>query len=91
MLYADDQELLVNSEDSLQLHYTTLIILLKFMIWKYLMKKQKYLLLEGRVPSMICLYNKLLKTVNSFSYLRYFWSFTHDADTPNKITKFRKL
>jgi len=53
------------------------------------MKKQKYLLLEGRVPSKIWLYNKLLEIVNPFSYLRYSLSFTHDADIPNKITNFR--
>jgi hypothetical protein len=45
---------------------------------------------EGKVPSKICLYNKVLEIVNSFSYLRYSLSFTHDADIPNKITKFRK-
>jgi hypothetical protein len=70
--------------------YTTLITLLKIKTWKYLMKKQKYLLLEGRVPSKICLYNKLIEIGNSVSYLRYSLSFTHDTDNPNKINKSRK-
>jgi len=54
-------------------------------------EKQKYFLLEGRVPSKTCPYNKLLEMVNSFSYLRYSISFTHDADIQNKITKFGKM
>jgi len=54
-------------------------------------EKQKYFLLEGKVPSKICPYNKLLEMANSFSYLRYSVSFTHDADIPNKLTKFGKM
>jgi hypothetical protein len=35
--------------------------------------------------------NKLLERVNSLIYLRYFLSFTHDINIPNKITKFIQI
>jgi hypothetical protein len=42
------------------------------------------------VPSKLCLNNKLLDRVNSFSYLRYSLSSTHNTDIPKKITEFIK-
>ena len=48
------------------------------------------IVLRGKdpVPSKISLNNTLLEGGNSFSYLEYSLSFTHDTGIPNKITRF---
>jgi hypothetical protein len=46
---------------------------------------------EDPVPSKMCLNNKILARVISFSYLGYSLSCTHDADIPNRIIKFIKV
>lgn len=43
---------------------------------------------KDTVPRKMCLNNKILARVISFSYLGYSLSCTYDTDIPNRITKF---
>jgi hypothetical protein len=82
MLYADDQ-VLTESEDNLQLSSHNLNKFAKIYDIEMSHEKGKVFSFRGKYPvtRKICLNNKLLERVNSFSYLGYSLSFTHDTQT----------
>jgi hypothetical protein len=92
LLYADDRVLSANSEDNLPLSLHDLNAIAKSHDMEISHEKTEVPAFGGKelVPSKICLNNKLLQSVNSFSCLGYSLSFTYDAQIPNKITTFIK-
>lgn len=94
VLFADDQVLIANSEDSLQTNVTTLNRILEMYNMKISTRKTKSMAMHGknqrRVKIMIDL--EIIEQVHAFKYLGCTISaFTFNADLEENVQKYNKL
>jgi hypothetical protein len=93
MLFADDQVLIAKSESDLQYSVHNLNKIAAKYFLEINIEKTKVMAFKGRKPvrSKICINNKILEQVHTFSYLGYYLSFEEEKKLNMKITNFLKI
>jgi hypothetical protein len=89
MLFADDQILIAKSESDLQYSVHNLNKIATKYSLEINIEKTKVMAFKGRKPvrSKICINNKTLEQVNTFSYLGYYLSCEEEKDLNMKNHK----
>jgi hypothetical protein len=92
LLFADDQVLIVSSEDKLQRARYNLQKTVSDFDMSISIEKTKIMAFSGKDPvrSKICTNVKTLQQVNTFNYLGFTLSYEGETDMSSKISKFVK-
>lgn len=92
LLFADDLVLMASTEDDLQYSVHNLNMVSEKYNMEINIEKSKIMSFCGKfpVPSKICLNNKIIERVNTFTYLGYTLSPYDEVDIAEKICKYNK-